>query len=124
MKLFLDTDVVINILKKQPKTVEKFQNLIADGATFCISPIVIAEIYHGARADEYATIERLFSFFEVQDINAKIGYYAGLYANAYAKAYNKISLEDYLIAASVKYYGLQLRTYNKKHYPMKDIVLI
>ena len=124
MKLFLDTDVVINILKKKSETIEKFKVFIGSGAEFFISPIVIAEIYHGAKPKEHKQIEQLFSFFKVLDVNADIGYCAGKYANEYSKAFNKISLEDYLIAGTAKVYNLQLWTYNKKHYPMKDIVLI
>ena len=124
MKLFLDTDVIINILKKNPETIDKFKYLAQNSTTFFISPIVIAEIYHGAKEKEYKQIEQLFSYFKILDINSNIGYYAGKYANRYSKAYNKISLEDYLIAATVKFYNLQLWTYNKKHYPMEDIVII
>ena len=124
MKIFLDTDVVINILKKKPETIDKFKSLIVKNAKFFISPIVIAEIYHGAIEKEYKQIEELFSFFEVIDINSEIGFLAGKYANKYSKAFNKISLEDYLIAATVKIYNLHLWTYNKKHYPMDDIILI
>ena len=124
MRIFLDTDVVINILKKKPETIEKFKSLINKRAKFFISPIVIAEIYHRAREKEYNQIEELFSFFDVIDINAQTGFLAGKYANKYSKAFNKISLEDYLIAATVKFYNLNLWTYNKKHYPMEDIVFI
>jgi len=124
MRIFLDSDVIINILKKKPETIEKFKSLINQKAKFFISPIVIAEIYHGAKEKEYNQIEELFSFFEIIDINAETGYIAGKYANKYSKAFNKISLEDYLIAASAKVYNLHLWTYNKKHYPMKDITLI
>ncbi len=124
MKLFLDTDVIINILKKKQETIEKFKVLVDNNTDFFISPIVIAEIYHGAMLKEYKQIEQLFSFFKVLDINAEIGYCAGKYANEYSKAFNKISLEDYLIAGAVKVYNLQLWTYNKKHYPMRDIILI
>lgn len=123
MKVFLDTDVIINILRKKPETINKFKSLIDKKAKFFISPIVIAEIYHGAREKEYKQIEGLFSFFEVVDIDAQIGFIAGQYANKYSKAFNKISLEDYLIAASVKVYNLTLWTYNKKHYPMNDIAI-
>jgi len=66
----------------------------------------------------------LFSFFEIINIDAQIGFIAGKYANKYSKAFNKISLEDYLIAATVRVYNLVLWTYNKKHYPMKDITLL
>ena len=117
MKVFLDTDVIINILKKKPKTIDTLQNFINNDVQFFISAIVIAEVYQGARKSEYKDIERLFSFFEVVDINAQIGYLAGNYANRYAKAFHTISLEDYLIAATVKFYDLVLWTYNKKHYP-------
>ncbi len=124
MKVFLDTDVIINILKKKPKTIDTLQNFINNDVQFFISAIVIAEVYQGARKSEYKDIERLFSFFEVVDINAQIGYLAGNYANRYAKAFHTISLEDYLIAATVKFYDLVLWTYNKKHYPMEDIEII
>ena len=123
MKVFLDTDVIINILRKKPETINKFKFLIDKKARFFISPIVIAEIYHGAREKEYKQIEELFSFFEVLDIDTQIGFIAGQYANKYSRAFNKISLEDYLIAASVKVYNLTLWTYNKKHYPMNDITI-
>ena len=124
MKVFLDTDVIINILKKKPKTIDTLQNFINNDVQFFISAIVIAEVYQGARKSEYKDIERLFSFFEVVDINAQIGYLAGNYAHRYAKAFHTISLEDYLIAATVKFYDLVLWTYNKKHYPMEDIEII
>ena len=124
MRLFLDTDVVINILKKRSDTVDAVQQLIKKRAKWYISPIVIAEVYQGARKKEFEEIERLFSYFEVIDIDAQIGYKAGMYANRYAKAYHTISLEDYLIAATVNLYDLVLWTYNKKHYPMDDIELL
>ena len=121
-KVFLDTDVVINILKKQESTLKKLSTL--EGSEFYISPIVIAEVYAGARAKEIEQIEGLFSFFKVVEINANIGKTAGYYANSYKKAFSGISLEDFLIAATVKEYNLLLWTYNKKHYPMEDIGVI
>jgi predicted nucleic acid-binding protein len=123
-KILLDTDVIINLLRGNKETKNKFKQLFKEGYKFYISPIVIAEIYAGAFKKEYYEIERLFSFFEKIDINYKIGYQAGLYANQYKKSYNKISLEDYLIAATAKYYNIILWTYNKKHYLMKDIKII
>ena len=124
MRVFLDTDVVINILKKRSDTIETLRQLIEKRAKFFISPIVIAEVYQGARKKEFEEIEQLFSYFEVIDIDAQIGYKAGMYANRYAKAYYTISLEDYLIAATVHIYDLVLWTYNIKHYPMDDIELL
>jgi len=120
-KIFLDSDVVINILKKKEETIKKLKSL--KNSRFFISPIVVAEIYAGARDNEKKDIEKLFSYFESIDIDTTIGRLAGEYAKRYKKAYNKISLEDYLIAASVKVHNLKLWTYNKKHYSM-DVELI
>jgi len=121
-KILLDSDVVINLLKKKEETLAKLKSLGA--CEFYISPIVIAEIYAGARPKEIEQIKALFAYFKSLDINDEVGVITGNYANAFRKAFNGISLEDYMIAATAKYYGLQLWTYNKKHYPMGDLVFV
>jgi len=121
-KILLDTDVVINLLKKREESLAKFS--VLGESEFYISPIVIAEVYAGARKNETAQIEELFSYFKSVEINDSIAVLAGEYANRYRKAFQGISLEDYMIAATAKYFGLQLWTYNQKHYPMRDIVLV
>ena len=50
-KVMLDSDVVINILKKKEETLEKLHTL--ESCELYLSPIVIAEIYAGARAKEW-----------------------------------------------------------------------
>ena len=120
--ILLDTDVVINILKKKEETLAKINSF--SECEFYISPIVIAEIYAGARPEETAQIEQLFGYFRTVDINSAIGYIAGRYANDFRKAYNGISLEDFMIAGTARHYNLALWTYNKKHYPMRDVVFV
>jgi predicted nucleic acid-binding protein len=121
-KILLDTDVVINILKKKEETLAKIDSL--GEYEFYLSPIVIAEIYAGARPKEITQIEQLFSYFKTVDINNEVGYITGKYANEFRKAFNGISLEDFMIAGTAKHYGLALWTYNKKHYPMRDLVFV
>ena len=121
-KILLDTDVVINILKKKEETLQQLNEL--NECEFYISPIVIAEVYAGARKKEIKEIEMLFSYFKSLEIGDDIGILTGNYANEFQKAFNGISLEDFMIAATAKYYNLTLWTYNKKHYPMRDIVFI
>ncbi len=121
-KVLLDSDVVINILKKKEETLKKLNTL--GTSEFYISPIVIAEIYAGARPKEIEQIEELFSYFKTVDINTQIGIITGEYANKFRKAFTGISLEDYMIAGTAKYYSLALWTYNKKHYPMKDLIFV
>ncbi len=121
-KVLLDTDVVINILKKREETIFKLNSMV-DYELF-ISPVVIAEIYAGARKNEKEQIAKLFSFFKSLIIDDAIGVKTGEYAKEFKKAYCGISLEDYMMAATAKQYNMQLWTYNKKHYPMSDIVYI
>lgn len=120
----LDTDVVIDLLKKQADLVAQFVAMHEQGVQFCLSPIVIAEIYAGAFKKEYADIEAFFSLCTVLSLDAKTAKQAGLLANAYRKAHNGISLEDYLLAATAMQLNCPLWTQNVKHYPMADLQLL
>jgi predicted nucleic acid-binding protein len=119
-KILLDSDVIINILKKKEETLKQLMQF--QESELYISPITVAEIFAGAKESEIDTINRLFSYFKVAEINYGIGEIAGVYAKKYKKAFCGISLEDYLIAATAKYHHLTLWSYNKKHYPMDDIL--
>jgi len=121
-KILLDTDVIINLLKKKEETITKINSF--KNCELYISPIVVAEVYAGARPKEIAQIEELLSFFEMADISYEIGYLTGEYANKFRKAFNGISLEDFMIAGTAKHYNMTLWTYNKKHYPMDDLVFV
>ncbi len=123
-KILLDTDVVINLLKKDKVFVDKFLSLHKSGARFYYNPIVIAEVYAGAFQREIESISGFFERISNVDICKFTGIQAGQYANRYRKAYNKISLEDYLIASCAKINSMQLWTNNKKHYPMDDIEFV
>jgi len=123
-RVLLDTDIIINLLKKKPEFVEHFLDLYNNGTQFYYNPIVIAEIYAGAFKKELSDIENFFNRINNINICKATGVQAGLYANKYRKAFNKISLEDYLIASSAKIHAMKLWTNNKKHYPMSDIEFV
>jgi predicted nucleic acid-binding protein len=122
--VILDTDIVIELLRKQNETVQILLELQDKGCEFYLCPVVVAEVYAGAFSREYLVIERFFSHCRQLTINDETGKIAGLYASQYRKAFHKISLEDYLIAACARQYQLCLWTRNKKHYPMQDIQLV
>ena len=123
-KILLDTDIVINLLKKDIIFVQKFLDLNKQGAKFYYNPIVIAESYAGIFEKEKNEVDNFFERLLSIDIYVKTGIQAGLYANKYKKAYNKISLEDYLITSCATTNSLYLWTNNKKHYPMNEIIFI
>ena len=122
-RLVLDTNIVIDLLKKLPATVERFLGLLEQKTTFLICPIVIAEVYAGAYLREYKDIEALFDLCTRVSTDADTGRMAGLYASQYGKAFQGISLEDYLLAATARTHSCPLWTANRKHYPMDDVEL-
>ena len=122
-RLLLDTDIVIDLLKKQPELVARFLALVESKTSFLLSPIVVAEVYAGAFAREHKDIEAFFGLCQRIDLDSATGRVAGLYANQYRKAFQGISLEDFLLAASAQTHDCPLWTGNRKHYPMGDIEL-
>ena len=122
-RLVLDTDIVIDLLKKKREVVSRFLALVASQTVFLINPIVVAEVYAGAFAREYKDIEGLFDLCQRIETDIETGRLAGLYANRYSKAFQGISLEDYFLAATARAQRCPLWTGNRKHYPMDDIEL-
>lgn len=123
-RLVLDTDIVIDLLKKKPEAVSRFLELVASQTVFLINPIVVAEVYAGAFAREYKDIEGLFDLCQRIETDIDTGRVAGIYANRYSKAFPGISLEDYFLAATARTHRCPLWTGNRKHYPMDDIELL
>lgn len=122
-RLVLDTDIVIDLLKKKPASVARFLQLVDAGTAVLLSPIVVAEVYAGAFPREHADIEAFFGLCVRVDLNTEIGRSAGRYAQRYRKAFKGVSLEDFLQAATAQAHRCPLWTGNRKHYPMDDIEL-
>lgn len=122
-RLVLDTNIVIDLLKKMPAVVERFLDLVEGKTQFLICPIVVAEVYAGACQREYKDVEALFNLCLRIEMDSDTGRLAGIYANQYAKAYQGIALEDYVLAATARVHRCPLWTHNRKHYPMNDIAL-
>ena len=122
-RLVLDTNIVIDLLKKMPTVVDRFLALLEAQTQFLICPIVVAEVYAGAFKREHKDIEALFDVCHRIDMDIDTGRLAGIYANQYAKAFSGIALEDYVLAATARVHRCPLWTHNRKHYPMDDIEL-
>ena len=122
-RLVLDTNIVIDLLKKVPSVVDRFLVLMEAQTQFLICPLVVAEVYAGAFKREYKNIEALFDLCQRIDMDVDTGRVAGLYANQFSKAFQGISLEDYVLAATARMQRCPLWTHNRKHYPMDDIAL-
>jgi predicted nucleic acid-binding protein len=120
----LDTDIVIDLLKKKQPVIDRYLRLLESGATLLLSPIVVAEVYAGAFEREHKMIENLFDRCHTVNVDRAIATQAGYYAKQFRKSFNGISLEDFLLAATARVHRCPLWTRNRKHFPMQDIEFI
>ena len=120
MSILIDTDVLIQYLRNDERTVQRFLAVYKKEKRLCYSPITRAEIVAGVRRGEEDITAKLFGLMECLKIDDSIGHKAGEYMKAY-RASHSVELADALIAATAQRNDMPLWTLNRKHYPMKDI---
>ena len=121
--VLVDSDVLIEVLRgRKPQAVRLWTDLVNAEEPICYSPVTLAEIRHGMRANERESVERAISSMICVPIEAEIGGRAGDYLRAF-HASHAVALGDALIAATASVHHLQLWTQNRKHFPMKDVAL-
>ena len=113
--VLLDTDVLIDFLRGNPKAialVNKYSDRII------LSTIVVTELYAGVKGKpELIVLDNLIAVFDLIAVTPKIARTAGLYKRDYYKSHG-LSIADAIIAASCELEKLELKTLNVKHYPM------
>src|SRR5210317_374165 len=113
--ILLDTDVLVDFLRGQNKAVA-FVN--THSARIILSSIVVAELYAGVKGDaEQAALEDFVSLFRVVPVSAEIAKAGGLYKRDYGKSHG-VGLADAILAATAEAENAELKTLNRKHYPM------
>jgi predicted nucleic acid-binding protein len=117
-KVLVDTDVLIDFLRGNPKAKEYLSALIGDSDIFC-SAITVAEICSGIKAGEEERTRELVNNLEVLDVTRPVAEKAGYYKRTIRS--HALELDDCLIAATASVAGATLVTGNAKHYPMRDI---
>ena len=113
--ILLDTDVLVDFLRGHSKAVA-FVN--AHSARIILSSIVVAELYAGVKGDvEQAALEDFIALFRVVSVSAEIAKAGGLYNRDYGKSHG-VGLADAILAATAEAEDAELKTLNRKHYPM------
>ena len=120
MNYLIDSDVVIEILRKNVSLAKELKDLSGQGNLICYCPVTMAEIYHGLRPGEEEETADFFYQMECLPIDSDIGEKAGYYLKTYRKSH-KLQLGDALIAATAFCKKVCLFTLNVRHYPMPDI---
>jgi predicted nucleic acid-binding protein len=111
----LDTDVLIDYLRRHPKAAALFDKLPDDCAICAIS---VAELHAGAReGTERDALDTLLSSFTLIEISAEIAAQGGLLRRDWGKSHG-VGLNDALIAATSLHSGRVLLSVNGKHFPM------
>ncbi len=120
-RLLIDTDVMIEYLRGAEAAVAFLESLERRPAT---SVICVAELMAGIRdAQEEATLQQFLLAFELLPVDEEIARLGGQYRRTYMPSHNT-GLADALIAATATQHGLRLATFNARHYPMFEDVLV
>ena len=113
--ILLDTDVLVDFLRGHSKAVA-FIN--AHSARIILSSIVVAELYAGVKGDaEQSAPEDFVSLFGVVPVSAEMAKAGGLYRRYYGKSHG-VCLADAILAATAEAENAELKTLNRKYYPM------
>lgn len=115
-KILVDTDVLIDFLRKRPQAKELLQ-AAARHADLFISVVTLAELLAGMRASEREETETLMEGFTLVPVDEKIGRRAG----ELRRQNQKVLLPDCLIAATAWEEEGLLLTGNRRDYPFEGI---
>lgn len=114
--MILDSDVLIEILRSNPRTTRWVADEASGGETLRYSPVSRAEIGAGMRPGEEQAVAALFAGLDVVSIDGTTGEVAGARLRRYRRSHG-VELADALIGASVLQHGERLATFNRRRYP-------
>jgi len=120
-KLLIDTDVMIEYLRGTEAAIAFLESLEQRPAT---SVICVAELLAGIRDEqERKALEQFLLAFDKLSVDEEIAQLGGQYRRTYMRSHNT-GLADALIAATANKHRLLLTTFNARHYPMFEELLV
>jgi predicted nucleic acid-binding protein len=121
MTILVDSDILIEVSRgRNVDIISHWLQLSKSEAAVLYSPISVAELWAGARPNEYDALTNLFQALRCIPIDQEVGRQAGLYLLRYRRSHG-VEIADAFIAASAVANKAELWTRNPKHYPMKDV---
>lgn len=116
----IDTDVIVEYLRGRQQAIRFLESL---EGTLHTSAITVAELYSGVRDDEREALDQFLSVFNVVPVDDTLARTAGLLRRDFRPAYGT-GLADAIVAVSAKAAGAVLVTFNQRHFPMVDDLLV
>jgi predicted nucleic acid-binding protein len=121
MTVLVDSDILIEVSRgSDTDIVSRWIDLSKSDAAVLYSPVSVAELWAGARPNEYDALNNLFRALTCAPIDEEAGHRAGDYLRRYRRSHG-VEVADALIAAGAVANKAELWTRNRKHYPMKEI---
>ena len=121
MTVFVDSDILIEVSRgSNQEIISTWIELSNSDSAVLYSPLSVAEVWNGARPNEYDVLNHLFRALKCVPIDEVAGQRAGIYLRQFRRSHG-VELADALIAASAVETGAELWTRNRKHYPMKEV---
>ena len=121
MALLVDSDILIEVSRaRDPELLSKWREVMQSDMPVFYSPVTVAELWAGAKPNEFDAIQNLFESLTCVPIEREIGAQAGHFLRHFGKSHS-LEVADALIAASASVTGAELWTRNRKHFPMKEL---
>lgn len=117
-QLVVDTNVLIDVLRRVPPARDLLRQTRADGDTLWAPVTGRVELLGGmleGEAEETSNVLEIVSWIPV---TAAIADAAAAYSRRYRRAFSGIDLADYILAATADHMNARLLTRNVKHFPM------
>jgi hypothetical protein len=118
LRLLLDTSVVVDHLRGDPRAVALLEESARGGRELWSSTAVRTEVRAGMRRGEEPATEAFFDAVRWQAVTVEIADRAGDLARRYLKSHSGVDTVDYLVAASAMALDARLLTLNVRHFPM------
>jgi hypothetical protein len=119
-KYLLDTDVLIEWLRREEHVVAWLKEHDRSGDYLAVTPVSLAELYAGLRPREEFIIADLLQVLHCVELDERVGRKAGHYRLRFGRSHG-VEIADALIAGAAHVHGLTLCSRNLRHYPMRDI---
>jgi hypothetical protein len=118
----VDSDVLIQVLRGDLDTAAALKRNVESGVPIQITPVAVVEVLAGARPNEEARTRGLLDAFPCVRIDRAVAERAASYLARFSASHG-VEPMDTLVAACASAQGARLWTFNRKHYPMRDLKL-
>lgn len=126
---FLDSDILIQLVRRHPKATRFLQGLESEGATFATTSLNVAEVLRGAQPPDrnFAAVSLILQGLTEVPVGPRASRRYGQLMHALDRAGARVPEMDGLVASTVMAEGGRLVTLNRRHYDRiagLDLVLI